>query len=305
VVSVARIETRYLRGNGRQTGYIAQHLDADGRVIAQDNVYGYQSEGIATGSTNRGSGHDNCSCRDCKDGGENSQTILFKAMLPDTAPGDTLRIVKCGEVVWERKGPVEPPTISSARAVLNKDGNLELTWRLGVKAKDETKAKKDETSVESKDKIDVWVRWTNDDGETWHALTVGLRGNSVTIDAEQLPSGQLRFELLANDGFHTVRKMTDVVTVPNKPPSVAILYPGTEARVYGDRLIHLWGSVSSFSGARIDPEAAQWFIDDKSVGKGLDLWVENPGEGRHSVRLQVTEAGLTGTATNEIEVQND
>jgi hypothetical protein len=45
VTSVARIETRYLRGNGRQTSYIAQHLDANGHVIAQDNLYGYVSEG--------------------------------------------------------------------------------------------------------------------------------------------------------------------------------------------------------------------------------------------------------------------
>ena len=121
---------------------------------------------------------------------------------------------------------------------------------------------------------------------------------------EQLPR-PVRFELLANDGFYTVRKMTDTVTVPDKPPSVAILYPGTGARVYGDRLIHLWGSASSFTSATIDPEAAEWFIDDKPVGKGLDLWVETPGAGRHYVRLQVTEGGLTGTATNEIEVLGD
>ncbi|MGH8508852.1 MAG: hypothetical protein ACREVH_09055, partial [Gammaproteobacteria bacterium] len=303
VVSVARIETRYLRGNGRQTGYIAQHLDADGRVIAQDNVYGYRSEGSAARPPKRGSGHggsghdgsDGYGCRDCKDDGHDPQPILFKAMLPDTAPGAALRIVKGGEVVWEREGAAKSPTISSARAVLNKDGDLELTWRVGGEAKDETKDK-------AKDKIDVWVRWTNDDGETWHALTVGLRGNSVTIDAEQLPSGRVRFELLANDGFYTVRKTTDTVTVPDKPPSVAILYPGTGARVYGDRLIHLWGSASSFASATIDPEATEWFIDDKPVGKGLDLWIENPGAGRHYVRLQVTEAGLTGAATNEIEV---
>ena len=127
----------------------------------------------------------------------------------------------------------------------------------------------------------------------------------MTIDAEQLPSGQVRFELLANDGFHTARKATDTVTMPDKPPSVAILYPSKGARVYGDFLIHLWGSASSFANATIDPETAEWFIDDKPVGKGLDLWVESPGAGRHHVRLQVTEKGLTGTATHEIEVLGD
>lgn len=306
VVSVARIETHYLRGNGRQTGYIAQHLDADGRVIAQDTIYGYRSEGSAArppkrGSSPGGSGHDGRDdrCGHCKDDGEDPQPILFKAMLPDTAPGAALRIVKGSEVVWEREGAAKPPTISSVRAVLNKDGDLELTWKVSGEAKEQTKDKKDET----KDKIDVWVRWTNDEGETWHALTVGQRGSSAMIDAEQLPSGRVRFELLANDGFYTVRATTDTVILPAKPPSVAILYPGARARVfYGDRLIHLWGSASSFAGATIEPDAAEWFIDDKSVGRGLDLWVENPGAGRHYLRLQVTEAGLTGMATNEIEV---
>lgn len=174
-----------------------------------------------------------------------------------------------------------------ARAALNKNGDLELAWKL---------------QGESKDGIDVWVRWTNDDGKTWHALTVGQRGSSAAIGAEQLPSGSARFELLANDGVYTVHATTGTVTLPAKPPSVAILYPGAGARVYGDRLIHLWGSASSFAGATIDADAAEWFIDDKPVGKGLDLWVENCAAGRHRVRLQVTEAGLTGTTTNDIEV---
>jgi hypothetical protein len=287
VTSTARIETRYLRGNGRQTGYIAQHLDADGRVIAEDNVYGYQSDGSTGRTASRGPGRGDCDCGDCDGECHEPQPVLFKAMLRDTAPGATLRIVKRGEVVWERQGAAKPPTISGARAALNKNGDLELAWRLGG---------------QSKNKVEVWARWTNDDGKTWHALIVGQRGGSVTISGEHLPSGTVRFELLANDGFYTVRAITDAVTLPAKPPSVAILYPGAGARVYGDRLIHLWGSASSYAGTTIDADASEWFIDDKPVGKGLDLWVENPGAGGHRVRLQVTEAGLIGATTNDIEV---
>ena len=50
VSSVARIATCYLRGRGRQTGYIVQHLDANGRILAQDNIYGYPSEGGTSSS---------------------------------------------------------------------------------------------------------------------------------------------------------------------------------------------------------------------------------------------------------------
>ena len=280
VATVAHIDTRYLRGDGRQTGYVAQHLDGAGHILAEDVLYVYAADGGC-------GGHKPPKDCDCHDAASEPKPTPFKAMLRDTGPGMSLRIVKRGEVVWERKGADKPPTISGARATLNKNGDLELAWRL---------------SGESKKEVDVWVRWTNDDGNTWHALTVGQRGGSATIGAEQLPSGNVHFELLANDGFHTVRVMTDVVTMPAKPPAVAILYPGTGARVYGDRLIHLWGSVSSFTGAAIDADAAEWFIDDQPVGNGLDLWVKNCEAGCHRVCLQVTEAGLTGTSTSDIEV---
>ena len=214
-------------------------------------------------------------------------------MLRDTAPGTTLRIVKRGEVVWERQGGAKPPSLSGVRATLEKNGDLELAWKLDAKV-----AAKDTAT----DTTEVWVRWTNDDGKTWHALTVGQRGNSATIPAEQLPTGSVRFELLAHDGFHTASATTEVLALPARPPAVAILYPSTSARVYGDRLIHLWGSASSFAGAALDAEAAEWSIDGKGVGKGLDVWVENPGAGRHNVLLRVTEGSLVGEATQAFEV---
>ncbi len=276
VGSVARIDTRYLRGEGRQTGYIAQHLDASGQVIAQDVLYAYGDEGCCGGQRDKKECH-------CDDEGE-ARPVFFKAMLRDTAPGACLRIVKRGEVVWERKANPHPPKLGGVRAALAKNGDLELSWKLDAAAKEAG---------------EVWARWSGDNGKTWHALTVGLRGTSATIPAEQLPSGTVRFELLAHDGFHTVRATSDVVELPQRPPSVAIFYPTAGGRLYGDRQIHLWGSASSHAGRPID--GAEWFIDGSNVGSGFDLWVDNPGPGRHEVRLLVREAGLEGSATVEIE----
>jgi hypothetical protein len=281
VRSVARLTTRYLRGRGRQTGYVAQHLDAHGRVLAQDSLYGYVSEGGCGG----------CQGHDGGAGCDDPQPVLFKAMLDDTAPGATLRILKRGEVVWERKGTARPPVLGSANAAVTRSGDLELTWKLECSSKAEKTAEPE-----------VWVRWTSDDGATWHALTVGQRGPSVTIDREQLPSGPVRFELLGHDGFHTVCATTDVVMLPRKPPAVSILYPATGAPVYNDRQLHLLGSASSFAGSAIAPEQATWIIDDKPVGRGLDLWVESPGPGAHSVCLRVEEGELVGEAMAEIRI---
>lgn len=279
VALVARIDTRYLRGNGRQTGYILQHLDAEGQVLAQDVLYAYSDSGCCRGpgdSIGRG----------CNDTTE-PRPLIFKAWLRDNAPGALLRIVKGGEVVWERTGGPRPPKLGAVRAKLAKNGDLELSWKF---------------DPETKDLQDVWVRWTDDDGKTWRALTIGLRGTSATIPADQLPSGQVRFEILAHDGFYTVRGKSEIVELPERPPSVAILYPSTGHRVYADRQIHLWGSAASFAGRSISADNAEWYIDGKSVGTGFDLWVNNPGEGRHEVKLVVREDGLEGSASSTFEV---
>lgn len=276
VVSVARIETRYLRGRGWQTGYVAQLLDGDGRILAQDNVYSYPSEG---GKSGRGG---DCGC---SEPGE-KQPILFKAMLKDVAPGASLRIVKRGETVWERRGSEQPPSLTRASAALDQEGRLKLDWKVAG----------------SYDQIEVWARWSNDDGRTWHALTVGQKGTSVTIDPEQLPSGEVTFQLLANDGFHTVTATTGTVRLPSKPPAVAILYPRPSSPVYAERELHLFGTATSFTGSRIDEEQAAWYIDDELVGNGYDVWVPNPGKGRHEVRLQVTDEDEAGSASTVIDV---
>jgi hypothetical protein len=278
---VARIDTRYLRGEGRQTGYVAQHLDGDGRVLAEDVLYAYAAEG---GCGGHAPPKKDCHCDDDMN---EPKPVPFKAMLRDTAPGACLRIAKRGETVWECKGAERPPQLGGVKAVLTKTGDLTLTWK---------------TEAATKESVEVWVRWTADEGQTWHALTVGLRGGSATIPAEQLPTGSVRFELLAHDGFYTVRATTEPVLLPPRAPAVTILYPADGAAVFGDRLIHLWGAATSHTGAAIGSDAYEWSIDDKPVGRGHDLWVDNPGAGRHTLRLLVREGALQGVAAQGFEV---
>jgi hypothetical protein len=275
VTSVARLETRYLRGAGRQTAYVAQLLNDEGEVLSQDVVYGYQTEGCQE--------RPGCGCSEY----EEKQPILIKAMLNDVAPGASLRIVKHGEVVWERHGPAKPPVLSKTAAALDKAGNLKLSWKL---------------ASESKDDAEVWVRWSNDEGQTWHALTVGQRGTSLTVDPEQLPSGAVTFQFLAHDGFYTVSALSGPVTLPSKPPAVTIHYPRPSSPVYGERQIHLFGSASGFTGDAIPADRAAWYIDGELVAEGFDAWVDSPGEGRHEVRLHVADEETEASTTTVIDV---
>ncbi len=285
VVSVARIDTRYLREGAVRTAYVAQHLDADGRILAEDVLYVHADSGCCGDDDEPGKG---CGCQD------EPRAVTFKAMLRDTAPGACLRIVKRGEVVWERKAGEKPARLGGVKATLTKAGDLELSWKHDAADKEYAK--------EHKEHAEVWVRWTADDGRTWHALTAGLRGGSATIPADQLPSGSVRFELLAHDGFHTARATTDVVSIPARPPAVSILYPAAGERVYGDRFMHLWGRATSYGGGAIADDAFEWSIDGTPVARGPDLWVSTPGPGRHELRLVVREYELTGEATATFDV---
>jgi 16S rRNA processing protein RimM len=73
---------------------VAQLLDADGRVISEDNVYGYPFEGGKGKPADCGCGKE-----------EEPQPLRFKAMLNDVAAGACLRILKRGTVKGQPASP--------------------------------------------------------------------------------------------------------------------------------------------------------------------------------------------------------
>jgi hypothetical protein len=275
VSSVARIETRYLIDRGVQTDYVAQLVGEDGRIIAQDTLYRFAATGCGCGKA------DGC-CGG--DGGERG--FAFRAMLDDHALGASLRIVRGEEVVWERARPSTPAELTKASAKLG-DRDVKLTWRF----------RKGSRSVE-----DIWIRWSNDDGRTWRALTVGLTGTSTDIPLDQLPAGDVKFQILAHDGFSTASAATDTIQLPPRPPTVTTLYPKTDDVVYAERHLHLWGTATSAYDAPISDERFVWSIDGNEVGRGRDLWVDSPEPGHHELRLDVSDEGGTGSVASDMEL---
>ncbi len=276
VTSVTRLATRRLVGDGRPTGYKAQLLNEKGEVIAQDVLYRYETEGCGCGK-----------CADCQDDPDRDRSFLFKAMLDDVAPGSCLQIVRGGEVVWQRSRPPAPPRLSQIRASLDKERNLRLAWRM-------------EKTGEVQE--DIWVRWSNDGGETWRALTVGLSGTSAVIDISGLPAGSITLQLMAHDGFSTASETTKAIEIPARPPEVTIFYPTETDPVYAESRLHLWGTATSFVTGELTNEQFVWTIDEKEAGRGRDIWVENPGAGSHQVHLTVHDQGGTGSASASIHI---
>jgi hypothetical protein len=210
-------------------------------------------------------------------------------MLDDVTQGDSLRVVdKCGEVVWQRNRPKESSSLLRAKSVFDKKAqDVKVSWQ----HKTEEGANKN-----------VWLRWSNDAGKHWHALTVGLKGNSVNLEPRNLPSGKVMFQVLAHDGFSTIVGTTDLIQLDPQPPQVIILYPKRSSRVYAEKQIHLWGVASLFEVAEIPWDAYIWYLNDEQVAKGQDTWIDNPGSGKHQIRLEVLLNGLTGSASEDLEI---
>jgi hypothetical protein len=278
VSSVARLETRYLLGSGRMTSYQAQLLD-QGVIIATDALFAFESEGCNGKSAG---------CGDCDDCAKPT-AIFFRAMLEDVTLGDCLRIVDAtGKVVWQRQRPEEPSQLLKVRSIVDKRSQaIKLTWQ--------HKLSKGLNS-------DVWLRWSNDEGKHWHALSVGLKESSVLLDPENLPSGEVVFQVMAHDGFTTTIEQTTSISVAPKPPQVTILYPTESSKNYAERQLHLWGVASLFEGMEIADEAYKWYLNDELVAKGQDVWIDNPGQGNYELRLSVVHQGLTGSAIENIEI---
>lgn len=147
---------------------------------------------------------------------------------------------------------------------------------------------------------EFWVRWSDDEGETWNVLTVGLDEPSLTIDGGHLPAGPVVFEVLVHDGFYTATTVSDPIAVPSRPPSVEITHPTVDEAVHPDAPLR--PAAMSESGARGTPnDACVWFLDGEEVATGRDVFVGDPGRGEHEVTLRVqTDAG-EATRTVEFE----
>jgi predicted small integral membrane protein len=212
---------------------------------------------------------------------------MFKAMLDDVATGTSLRITIGGETVWETTRPETAPKASRARASLTKDDNVRISWSASCHGESES----------------AWVRWSDDGGETWHALTVGLTGKAFEFPLDQSPTGSVVFQVLVHDGFTTVEATAAPLEIPDQPPAVTILYPGDIDLVYNERQIHLWGAANTRARNSFDADSLVWYIDDAEVGRGADIWVDNPGVGQHRLELRVdgSDAG-TGMAQTTFEV---
>lgn len=211
-----------------------------------------------------------CGCGGSFDEGGRPDHYLAQALVPDVAPGESLSISDGKELVWERRAPSEAVRVGRVEAYVDRLTGLQVRWEVSGEA------------------TEFWLRWSAD-GETWHSLATGLTGNEARLEASQLPEGRVLLQLVAHDGFFSTASEPVEVSLPERPPEVAILHPRDGHTYVAGQALRLWAAVS---GGSVPSERSVWLLGDSEFGRGLDTWATlEPGQHKLTLRVE-SESGL-------------
>jgi hypothetical protein len=253
--------------HGPQTSWIAQLVGQDGSVSSRGRLARVETHGGAA-----------CGCA----GGSDDPDRLpftFHALVPDTEPGSALRVLDPrGESRWERRAPERPVAISGARAAVEGD-TLVLDWTVDGAA-------------------DVWTQWSNDEGRSWHGLTVRLANGRAQLPLMGLPAGRVWIRLLALDGYFTTPTEALAIEVPEQQPWPAVVYPSQDGIVPARVAVEATGSAVDQAGRPLPEERLEWLLDSDPVGRGRSVSVRME-PGRHRLSLRVLESDAEHTVTFE------
>jgi hypothetical protein len=262
VRSIVRLQAFSNLVEGKESEFVVELVDMDGKILSTAPLYKMPSSGY---------------CNSCRNGKDNplSTPYVFQAFLEDVAAGALIRISRHEKEIWVRHAPSTPVHIQSFTVSVSKHGSVVVVnWNL--------KASSDQEP-------EVWLQWSEDKdrGKIWHGLATGLMGKRVELDISILPPGPIRLRMLANDGFYTATSRSVSIKVPDRPPSVAILYPHNNTKIPIKGTLRLWGVCTDSYGKSVNPESVTWLINNKKVAIGFDVFVTAPAEGKHRITLRV------------------
>jgi hypothetical protein len=278
VRNVARMVIRQPPIDGQKTEYVAELIDEDDHAASRVFLYASpqhwhsstQNRGFKGGMQERGE--------------QVQPPFRFIAVLEDVVEGKTIRIRKDNDIVWQKDRPSQKPELGKINALVDSDLRLKLSW---------------DYSVPAEEQPTVWLRWSNTQGQSWNSLAVGISNDSAELITEDLPAGEIIIQVVSHDGFYSVSMNSPPVVLPDRAPLLSILHPRGSTPVNSKLPLRLLGSVSIRSMNVLSNEEYIWYINDKEVGRGTDIWVNNPGRGEHQIKFVANDpAGKAAISTN-------
>ncbi len=188
--------------------------------------------------------------------------------------------------------PKKAPTISIEALKLDADevqsGTVDLKWA--------TQCGKDEqvTSI---------VRYTNDGGETWRPLVLGLNETEYKVDLDQLPSGKnCRLQIMASTLLCTATAETEIFAVSRTPAQAMISPVPQDGQTQQSEVVELAGCAYSPDGCA-DEDDCRWNSSlDGDLGCGEYLIANNLTPGEHVISFSAPD-GMGGSTHAEYTVQ--
>jgi hypothetical protein len=265
-VTVLRVATRVAAAGTALPGAVVAIRNAQGLMIDRARLRRASLFGCGCGS---GDGEQE----------PGYESGLVQAFLADRDDIDSVSISREDTVLWSSEAPSEALSFVHVSAEVG-DQDLRIRWQV-------TGATQDTSYI---------VRRSDDQGQQWEVVTLvpaspdreADTDQTITIALDGLASGTALLQVLAIEGLQTVASDAVDVTIPDRAPSVAILWPREGTVVVHDHPLRLWGVALSASGDRLPDDALSWHLDGRPAGQGsvsdaaLGAW-----EGEHRATLRI------------------
>jgi len=207
----------------------------------------------------------------------------FSFIVPRIDNLKHIQIRRGGEIVDEMAAATVAPVLTLGPDALVVDENIDevnLIWGTGVRAR---------SAITSE--VTVNVRYSPDDGESWHILATGLSDNKVDLSRSELPaSANGLIELVAVDRNQTTTKRIPIGEVSDKSPSVGIIRNDDNEYHVGEPIV-LEGTVMDMEDSTIPDSRLVWSVDGRPSERGTTfLLIEELTPGEHIIEFAATDS---------------
>jgi hypothetical protein len=152
------------------------------------------------------------------------------------------------------------------------------------------------------DPLSFNVQYSRDDGTTWHMMAQNLSGDGVDLDARNVPGGlRARFRVWASDGMHTASDESQMVTVPNRIPTITIVEPAGPVTIAAGQTLMLQADAYDVETGSMDEEVEWISSRDGVLGSGAWLGIADLSVGLHAITARADD-GTGGVATDTVQV---
>lgn len=222
----------------------------------------------------------------CGDTGDRAPALQIAAgaiPFPETAHVVRLRLEDI--LIAERRRPAHPPA-------------LQLEWQPGATV-DGVEVVRYSISA---DDVEAVVAYSHDGGDTWRALAPSSHVPGLDVDFSQLPGGErCLVQVVASDGFHTVKARSQPFAVPGKGWRAFILAPCEGAELVAGQPLWLQGQGYHLERGEVELDRLRWRSGEQAIGRGAAIPVTLP-PGDHRLTLEVDVDGEQGLAHVKVHV---